>query len=56
MGLVRSEKASNVARDLFSDYIIHKITETESVKKHIGETCRLDLCTTIFQKVPKFPA
>ena len=31
--------------------IIHNITEAESVKKHIGETCLLDLCTTIFQKV-----
>ena len=32
--------------------IIHKITEAESLrKKHIGENCRLDLCTTIFQKV-----
>ena len=31
--------------------IIHKITEAESVKKHIGENCLLDLCTTIFQKV-----
>ena len=30
--------------------IIHNITEAESVKKHIGETCLLDLCTTIFQK------
>ena len=26
-----------MARDLFSDDDIHKITESESVKKHIGE-------------------
>ena len=25
--------------------IIHKITEAESVQKHIGENCLLDLCT-----------
>ena len=31
--------------------IIHKITEAESVKKHIGEKYLLDLCTKIFQKV-----
>ena len=31
--------------------ITHKITEDESVKKHIDENCLLDLCTTIFQKV-----
>ena len=31
--------------------IIHKISEAESVEKHIGKNCRLDLCTTIFQKV-----
>ena len=30
---------------------IHKITGAESVKKHIGDNCRLDLCTIIFQKV-----
>ena len=51
MGLVRLEKASNVARDLFLITIIHKITEVESVQKHFGENGRLDLCTTIFQKV-----
>ena len=31
--------------------IIHTIAEAESVQKHIGENCLLDLCTTIFQKV-----
>ena len=40
MGLVRLEKASNVARDLFFITIINKITEAESVKKHIGESVR----------------
>ena len=29
----------------------HKITEAESVKKHIGENCLLNLYTTIFQKL-----
>ena len=51
MGLVRLGKTSNVARDLFFIMIIHKITEAESVKKHIGGNCLHDLCTTIFQKV-----
>ena len=51
IGLVRLEKASNVARDLILDYDIHKIPEAESVKKQIDENCRFDLCTTIFQKV-----
>ena len=31
--------------------IIHKITEVESVKKHIGEKHLLDVCTKMFQKV-----
>ena len=30
---------------------IHKIIEAESEKKHFGENCPLDLCTTILQKV-----
>ena len=30
--------------------IIHKITEAESIKKHIGENCWLKICTTIFDK------
>ena len=30
--------------------IIHKITEAESVQKHIGKNCLLDLCITIIQK------
>ena len=47
MGLVRLEKASNVARSLFSDYEYSQ----KNVKKHIGIKCRLGLCTTIFQKV-----
>ena len=37
MGMVRLEKASNVARDLFLIMIIHKITKDGSLKKHIGE-------------------
>ena len=42
MGLVRLEKASNVAR-YFLITIIHKSTKTY--------WCLLDLCTTIFQKL-----
>ena len=51
MGLVRLEKASNVARDLFSDYDHSQVAEAERVQKHTGENCLTDLCTTIFQKV-----
>ena len=40
MGLVRLEKASNVARDRSSYY---------DSSQNIGENCRLDLCTTIFK-------
>ena len=50
MGLVRLEKASNVARTYFFITIIQKITKAESVK-NIGENFLHDLCTTIFQKV-----
>ena len=35
----------------FLTKIIYKITKAESVKKHIGENCLLDLCTTISHKV-----
>ena len=45
------EKASNMTRDLFSNYDYSQTTESESVKKHIGEKCLLHLCTTIFRKV-----
>ena len=35
----------------FLTNFIYKITKAESVKKHIGENCLLDLCTTISHKV-----
>ena len=57
MGLVRLEKASNVARDLFSDYIIHKITETESVKNILVKTVGSIYAQQYSKKFfPKFPA
>ena len=51
MGLLRLKRHLMLLVTYFLITIIHKITEAESVKKHIGENCLLHVCATILQKV-----